>query len=178
MMNTVNTLFSRLSFFGAIAGLSACSFSFSIGGLSMSKVESEIEGWIVETTQLSVDSVTCPEGSREFEEGDMFECSAALEGDATIFFSVSQTSDDGDVEWVVDRTQSVLDLSKIETFVSQQINQPIALVCNNDPSLQFLVAHAGDVLECDVSDDQGNQEVLVINVEDDAGNVNLNFASE
>lgn len=144
----------------------------------MTEVESEIEDWIVETTQLSVDSMTCPDGSRDLEEGDTFECSAALEGDATIFFSVSQTSDDGDIEWTVDRTESVLDLSKIESFVSQQVNQPIALVCNNDPSRQFLIAHTGDSLECDVSDEQGNQDVLVINVEDEAGNVNLRFASE
>jgi hypothetical protein len=66
--------------------------------LDMAKIESEIEKGIESQTGVKVKSVNCPE-SREVKKGDTFKCTAVGEDGSTAPVGVTQTSDDGDIDW-------------------------------------------------------------------------------
>ena len=75
--------------------LGACSKT-----LEMDEVESQIQTGIEEQTGATVTEVSCPE-EVEAKEGDTFDCTVKAEDGTEGTVEVTQTSDDGDVTWIL-----------------------------------------------------------------------------
>jgi len=69
--------------------------------LDTDKAEREIKKGIAEQTGVEVKSVECPD-EVETEEGDTFECTAVAESGDEVSVKVTQTDDEGNVNWELD----------------------------------------------------------------------------
>jgi Domain of unknown function (DUF4333) len=77
----------------------ACTKTLDTDGL-----ETELQSQIQEQTQSTISSVDCP-ADVEVETGGTFDCTAEQESGATLTIRVTQSDDQGNVEWtVVDAT--------------------------------------------------------------------------
>ncbi|MGK7913639.1 MAG: DUF4333 domain-containing protein [Synechococcus sp.] len=106
----------------ASIGLTACSFEFSVGGqnLNSRRLKEFLDTEVETQTGLVITNVSCPE-PRPIQEGDVFECELTDDKGATVFATVTQTSDDGDISFSVTGSRGVVDLRIIERQVSSQI---------------------------------------------------------
>jgi hypothetical protein len=73
----------------------ACTKTLDTDGL-----ETELQSQIEDQTQSPVTSVDCP-ADVKVETGGSFECTAEQEGGATLTIRVTQSDDQGNVEWIV-----------------------------------------------------------------------------
>ena len=79
--------------------LSACEVSVRGGReLDTGSIESQIETGIEEQTDVTVESVQCPDDVLA-EAGDTFECTVTDEGGDTATVKVTQVNDEGRVRW-------------------------------------------------------------------------------
>jgi hypothetical protein len=89
----------------ATSGLSAC--SFSVGGLDMNKLKEAITTGVEAQTGVEITSIDCPP-NRDVEEGDTFDCTATIEDGNSLTIKVTQTDDQGNINWeVVDPEESI-----------------------------------------------------------------------
>jgi len=73
----------------------ACTKTLDTDGL-----ETELQSQIEEQTQNPISSVDCP-ADVEVETGGTFNCTAEQESGATLTIRVTQSDDQGNVEWIV-----------------------------------------------------------------------------
>jgi hypothetical protein len=78
--------------------LAACSVSIGSNNLNTDKLETEIENGIEDQVQISGITVDCPDDV-EIEEGNDFECTAKDDQGNERSVDVTQTDDEGNVEW-------------------------------------------------------------------------------
>ncbi len=87
-----------------VLGLTGCSFnsSYSIGGggLDTEQAERVIAAGIEEQTGATGVQVSCPEDV-PMEQGNVFTCTATTADGETGTVTVTQTDDDGNVDWEV-----------------------------------------------------------------------------
>jgi hypothetical protein len=89
---------------GLIAvGLSAC--SFSVGGLDMNELKKQITTGVETQTGVELEEIDCPK-NRDVEQGDTFACTATTTDGRVITLRVTQTDDQGNVNWEVVDTAS------------------------------------------------------------------------
>ena len=100
MMAAVNRLTAALSIALAVL-LSACDVDVSVGGgLNLRELEDEISEGLVEQTGVEIDSVRCP-ATRDPAEGDVFTCRVQAADGSEGLITVTQTDDEGNVNWEV-----------------------------------------------------------------------------
>jgi Mrp family chromosome partitioning ATPase len=81
-------------------GLALTGCSVSVGGLDMAKAQTEIAKGIEEQTGATGVTVTCPE-SAPLEQGNTFTCTATTADGQTATVTVTQTDDQGNINWEV-----------------------------------------------------------------------------
>lgn len=81
-------------------GLALTGCSVSVGGLDMAKAQTEIAKGIEEQTGATGVAVTCPE-SAPLEQGNTFTCTATTADGQTATVTVTQTDDQGNINWEV-----------------------------------------------------------------------------
>ena len=79
-----------------VFALGACSKT-----LDIDEIEDQISTGIEEQTGAQVSEVDCPD-EVDAEEGDTFDCTVTAEDGTEANVKVTQTSDDGDVTWVIE----------------------------------------------------------------------------
>jgi hypothetical protein len=77
--------------------LPACSISFG-GGLDMEELEENIDTEFESQTGVALTSIDCPE-EMDQEEGLNFTCDVTTEDGDELVIDVTQTDDEGNVEW-------------------------------------------------------------------------------
>ncbi|MEL7082939.1 MAG: DUF4333 domain-containing protein [Cyanobacteria bacterium P01_A01_bin.3] len=141
-------------------GVTACSFEFSVGGdnLNSRRLNEFLETEVETQTGLAIIDVSCPE-PRPIQEGDVFECELTDDKGATVLTTVTQTSDDGDVNFTVTGSRGVVDLRVVERQIASQINAQ--LDCGQD----YLHGSPGDTHVCQIPN--RNNRVLITVTTDD-----------
>jgi uncharacterized protein DUF4333 len=90
---------TRIISLAAIALLSACSFSIGSGNnLNTDKLETEVKNGIEEQTGATGVTVTCPDDVK-IEKDNNFTCTAADNQGNSRNVDVTQTDDEGNVNW-------------------------------------------------------------------------------
>ncbi|MEM9567427.1 MAG: DUF4333 domain-containing protein [Cyanobacteria bacterium P01_E01_bin.34] len=147
----------------ASVGLTACSFEFSVGGqnLNSRRLNEFLETEVEAQTGLAIEDVSCPE-PRPIQEGDVFQCELSDDKGATVFATVTQTSDDGDVSFNVTGSRGIVDLRVVERQVASQINAQ--LDCGQD----YLHGAPGATHVCQVPN-RSNR--VLITVATDSGDI-------
>ena len=79
----------------AVLLLGACSKT-----LEMDEVESQIKTGIEQQTGATVTEINCPD-EVEAKDGDTFDCTVTADDGSEATVEVTQTSDDGDITWIV-----------------------------------------------------------------------------
>ena len=148
------------AFLFASVGLTACSFEFSVGGknLNSRRLNEFLETEVETQTGLSIADVSCPE-PRPLEEGDVFECELTDDQGATVITTVTQTSDDGDVNMRITGSRGLVDLGIIERQLSSRINTQVD--CGQD----YLHGSPGDTHICQIPN-RNNRVLITVTSED------------
>ncbi len=140
----------------ALVLLGACSASVSVGTgsgqLDTDKAEDSIKSLL---KGVPVDSVTCPD--RDLKEGDVFECTAEVDGQAARV-EVTQKDDEGNVH--LEQVDAILDMAKAVAFIEAQVlestGSPVAADCG---AQTYLVREPGSEVPCEVTPTSGGRVV-------------------
>lgn len=158
----------------ALVLLGACSASVSVGTgsgqLDTDKAEESISTLF---EGVPVDSVTCPD--RDLKEGDVFECTAEVDGQAARV-EVTQKDDEGNVH--LEKVDAILDMTKAVAFIEAQVLESTGSAVEADCGAQtYLVREPGSEVPCEITPAAGGPSSgVILGVKDAAGTVNLREA--
>ena len=158
----------------ALTLLGACRASVSIGSgsgqLDTDKAEDSIRTML---KGVPVDSVTCPD--RDLKEGDVFECTAEVDGQAARI-EVTQKDDEGNVH--LEQRDAILDVAKAVAFIEAQVQESTGSPVTADCGAQtYLVSEPGSEVRCQITPASGGPSSdVILGVEDVDGTVNLRAA--
>ena len=135
----------------------ACSFSFSVGGLDYEGLETAIEDDLnaayAAGGKITVDGVSCPRQDETPTTGDVFICNAAVE-DGTVRVEVTVTNDDLDVTY--ETLDLVYDVGTVEASIGEdftaQAGFQVTVEC---PGERTRIVPIGGAFECIGADAQG-----------------------
>lgn len=114
-----------------------------------------------------VDGVTCPE--RELRQGDIFECSARVDGQ-DLLIEVVQRDGEGNVD--LRQLQALLQVSTLESVGANLLGRDLGTAVRLDcGTAEWLVREPGDTVECDGVTANGDRGPVVVTVQDEEGNV-------
>lgn len=144
--------------FAATAALTACSIDFS-KSLNVGDVERQVESDLVDRRDVDVE-VKCPE-EVEAEAGGEFTCTATDTEGNELEVEVVQEDDEGNVDWDVAMLNMPLIEDDLSERVSRSVKVPVEITCP-----RILVSpEAGSSFECEATDDEGREGVLVVTTE-------------
>lgn len=156
-----------------VAGLAlsgGASFKLSIGTemLDTEQAEATISQELTEAG-VPVDDVTCPE--REIEQGDVFECTAQIDGQE-LRIEVTQRDAEGTVDFRP--LQALIDVRQVEEAGAELLGADLGTSLRLDCGTAVaLVKDPGDTFECAATTGDGERGTVVVTVEDVDGNVSF-----
>lgn len=156
----------------ACAVLAAAACSGGSNTLDDSDVENSIR------TQLRKDFAGAPIGSTKCpadikkKSGDEFTCTATV-GSEPVPITVTQT--DRDPGYRAVRQVAVLDVEKVQTFVTTQYDQTVGVLVSAAcaPGKTVLVAKPQTTIACSVTDSAGTTDTVQVLVNDTNGNISI-----
>jgi Domain of unknown function (DUF4333) len=158
----------------ALVLLGGCSASVSVGTgsgqLDTDKAEESVRTLL---EGVPVDSVSCPD--RDLKEGDVFECTAEVDGQAARV-EVTQKDDEGNVH--LERVDAILDVAKAVAFIEAQVLESSGSAVEADCGAQaYLVREPGSEVPCEITPTSGGPSSgVILGVKDVEGTVNLREA--
>lgn len=133
-------------------------------------LEGKLQRVVTEATRVPVNSVACP-ATIKATAGDRFDCQATATGQ-TFAVAVELTNDAGQFKW---STRGLLLLPKLEEFIQTRIKEKGGGDVTTDCGGTLRTVKSGDVLECKVTDAQGQSRSTRITVKDDQGNLDVSL---
>lgn len=154
--------------FAAVVLTGNGSFKLSFGAETLDAAE--LEATVAQELNdqgAPVEQVTCPE--RELREGDVFQCTAKLDGQE-LRIEMTQRDAEGNVDYGV--LEALLETERVETvgadLIGQQAGTSLELDCGTNV---WLVKRPGDTFECSATTSDGERLPVVVTVKDADGNV-------
>lgn len=153
-----------------------------IGGLfsqtlNLDGVKTAVEEGLESQLGVPIASVTCPE-SREAKAGDSFECTAAGEHEGQVIVKVTQTDDQGNINWEVAKSTGYLDLTaliqQITSGIEEQAGVDVTVTCDG----KYREARPGASFECTATDPDGKAHAVAVTMTDAEGNVDWKIVTE
>ena len=137
--------------------------------LDMKNAEAIIKTGLNEQLGLAFSSVTCPE-TREMKTGDVFECKAVAETGGDLTVQVTQSDDQGKVNWKLVNGEKVLSLTAVEEQVKDGIAKQLKVDASIDCGGKRRVSVPGQTFECTATAGAESRKV-VVTMDDAQGNV-------
>jgi hypothetical protein len=138
--------------------------------IDMDKAGASISEGITQQMSLPVASVACPSESRPLKAGDVFECTARAKDGGNLIVQVTQTDDQGNVNWTVVRSENLYDMeaaaATIQEGIAEQTGVEATVTCG---ASRWRTGKPGDTFACEAEDGDGEIQGVVVTVEDDAG---------
>lgn len=155
----------------ALAGLIGMTTAFAgcERFLDMKNAEAVIKTGLTEQLGLAFASVSCPE-SRTMKAGDVFECKAVAETGGDLTVQVTQSDDQGKVNWKLTNGEKVLSLTAVEEQVKDGIARQLKVDAAINCGGKVRVAVPGQTFECTATAGAESRNV-VVTMDDAQGNV-------
>ena len=137
--------------------------------LDMEAIKTSITAEVKTQTGLEIASVECPTEARPVKLGDAFTCTAVPRIGGRLVIKAAQKDDQGNITWEVADTQGLLDLTKIETAVTQGLREQTSasdatVSCGGG---KWKAAKAGDQFDCTAKAKTGDTAIVTIKVSED-----------
>lgn len=145
---------------------SACSFSFSIGGLDYEALEDGIAEELnasYASIGRSVEGVDCPEPDEDPGVGDQLVCTATLEGQAV---RVQATVEDEDFNVTFNTLDVVYELTDTAELLAADISEAIGVPVNLNCGQGITVVPIGDGFQCSATDAGGGTATIQVTAND------------
>jgi hypothetical protein len=138
---------------GSTLALSACTFTFY---LSQDSVEKAIAEDYQAQTEITLDSVSCPE-EMAATKGEVYEC-VGENADLSILFTVRPTGEGTDIEW--ETAEIAMTGTAVETLLKAGIEEQISVTLDSITCPGKIVAEAGHLYQCTVT--AGDETATVV----------------
>lgn len=138
---------------GSALALSSCTFTFS---LSQESVEKALLEGYQEQTEITLDSVSCPE-EMTAKAGEVYECSGE-NADLSITFAVRPTGEGTDIEW--ETAQIAMAGTAVEELLKVGIEEQISVTLDSISCPSEIIAEAGQLYQCTVT--TGDETATVV----------------
>lgn len=152
--------------------LSGCSFKASCNAgdnLNMDKAQSFVSDSVEQYTGEKPSKVSCPENVKAKKGADVV-CTAEVAG-VTATITMKQTDSAGTV--TLESMTGVIASSKIEDAVEAQVKEQTQKTVDVDCGARVHPSKPGDVLTCEVRQDQAAVARVLVTIKDEANNVNF-----
>lgn len=135
--------------------------------LDEAEAESSIRDELAKQLGAPIASVDCP-ADRAVKTGDVFDCTAKTEDGQDLAITVTQTDDQGNLEW--DLTSEMLNMDGLEPALREWLSgQGVEAQSIECPKAR--VIKAGDVFDCTVTAADGTTLTIEVTQSDEQGNV-------
>ncbi|HEY9737777.1 MAG TPA: DUF4333 domain-containing protein [Trichocoleus sp.] len=138
---------------GSALALSGCTFTFY---LSQESVEKALLEGYQEQTEITLDSVSCPE-EMVAKAGEIYECSGE-NADLSITFAVRPTGEGTDIDW--ETAQIAMTGTAVEDLLKVGIEEQIAVTLDSISCPGEIIAEAGHLYQCTVT--AGDETATVV----------------
>ena len=149
-----------------VVSLSGCSRT-----IEMDTLKKSITDGVAAQVGLQPDTVTCPTEPREVKINDEFECTVIPKEGGRLTIKVTQKDDQGNVNWVVAKTEGLLNLAKVETSVQKGLKEQAEVDATVSCGGRWKGAKKGDTFDCEAKTAAGETVTVMVSVTDDEGNV-------
>jgi hypothetical protein len=139
--------------------------------LEMDTIKKSIADGVAAQVGLQVGTVTCPTEPREAKVNDEFECTVTPKEGGRLTIKVTQKDDQGNINWVVAKTEGLLDLAKVESSVQQGLKEQAEIDATVSCGGRWKGAKKGDTFDCDAKTTAGETVTVMVSVTDDNGNI-------
>ena len=148
----------------------ALSFALVLGGCTK-HVDIDVVRESIRTEmakqRLPAATITCP-AKREVRAGDQFDCTVIPEIGGKVHVQVTQTNDQGLMDWKVTRSEGVYDMDQGEAVIARDWLAPgvtPVVHCGDG----WIVADVGDSIDCTATDPDGTKHAVVFTIKDAGG---------
>lgn len=138
---------------GSTLALSGCTFTYY---LSQDSVEKALLEGYQEQTEISLDSVSCPE-EMAATAGEVYKCSGE-NAELSITFAVRPTGEGTDIDW--ETSQIAMTGAAVEELLKAGIEEQIAIVLDSISCPGEIIAEAGQLYQCTVT--AGDETATVV----------------
>lgn len=148
---------------------SACSFSFSVGGLDYDKLSEGIAEELNTTYEqfgVTVGDVNCPELAETPSPGDTLVCTAPV-ADQSV--RVEVTVEDEDFNVTFETLDLVYDREQTADLLAGDISETVGLPVNLNCGTGLVALAPGETFECGATDANGTTGTIVVTAERDGG---------
>jgi hypothetical protein len=115
-------------------------------------------------------------------EGNGFDCVAQVEETGRLTVRVTQTDDEGDVDWEVTRTENLIDLSTLEAEIKKGLEAHggtgVQVDCQGKCRGKYRGIIVGNTFDCKAVDRDGEAPTIRVLMKDVEGNVTWKVVQE
>lgn len=128
--------------------------------------ENRLQTELTKQSGIKIQQVNCPAQIATGTE-KTFNCQAIAEG-KSFTVSISPEKNNQELQW---STQGLLVLPKLEETIQQGIQEQFRLDVQANCGGKVRIAKPGDAFQCQITDNRGQTRPVVVQVDDDKGNV-------
>lgn len=143
-----------------LLSLAACSTSNT---LEAEDLNEQIAAGLQDMFEIEA-TVECPDDI-EAEEGGTFECTAEDSAGTSLPVQVTQTDDDGNVDWTMD----VFDLAVVEDSLEPEVSEAVDAQIDIGCPRVFIETKTGTSFDCPVTDEMDREGIIRITALDEEG---------
>ena len=144
------------------------------GTLDMSVIRKAIRDGLASQIHIENVAVSCPQETRALKQGDTFDCDANPPEGGHLVVTVTQTDDQGNIDWKLTEIEGFLNLKTVEEAVTKGIKEQAdtdATVSCGDGVKNLRVSKPGDTFDCTATTTDGATRSVKVTVKDTDGNV-------
>jgi hypothetical protein len=146
-------------------GMSACTRHLDADVLQQS-----IASGLEEQLALPVASVQCP-ADHPIRSGDTFECTATPREGGQLAVAVTQTDDQGNINWKIARTDGLMDLQLVETSVAEGLRTQADVEATVSCGGRWKAIRPGEEFSCEAQPATGEAVTVKVTTSDADGNI-------